>query len=59
MATKDLPVTVRRNLEQVKHCVEEAISVVNYHEDPGHALADIKQATELLLLIIKRLKEGT
>lgn len=39
--------TTRRNLEQMKHCVEEALSTVNNGEAPHHAIADLEQAVDL------------
>lgn len=51
--------TTRRLLQQARHCVEEALSVVEAKEDPQSALDDADQA--LLLLrdhIIPDLKEA-
>ena len=41
-------ITLRRNLEQAKHCVEEALSVIMAGEPIGAAIEDIDQAMELL-----------
>lgn len=30
-------VTIRRTLEQIVHCAEEALSVIENEEDPSHA----------------------
>ena len=40
--------TTRRLLQQAKHCIEEALSVMAADEDSAHALADTEQALELL-----------
>lgn len=50
-------VTVRRNLEQIKHCVEEALSIVIHREDPRHALDDLEQARQLILSVRVRILE--
>jgi hypothetical protein len=41
-------VTLRRLLEQTKHCVEEALSIVEQGEDVECAIDDIEQAQELI-----------
>jgi hypothetical protein len=41
--------SIRRSLQQVKHRVKEALSVVEADEDFGHAINDLEQA----MLIIK------
>lgn len=41
-------VTLRRTIQQVKHCVEEALSVVERDEDIRCALDDLDQAEALL-----------
>ena len=49
MDTKDdRRVTLRRTLEQVLHCVEEALSVVEHGEDARSARDDVEQAVSLL-----------
>ena len=49
MADKDdRRVTLRRTLEQVLHCIEEALSVVEHGEDARSARDDVEQATSLL-----------
>ena len=44
----DRRVTLRRTLEQVLHCVEEALSVVEHGEDARLARDDVEQASTLL-----------
>jgi hypothetical protein len=41
-------VTLRRTLQQVLHCVSEALAVIEHDEHPEHALADADQAEQLL-----------
>jgi hypothetical protein len=41
-------VTLRRSLEQVIHCCQEALSVIVNKEDINCAIDDIYQAKELL-----------
>jgi hypothetical protein len=41
--------TTRRTLEQVGHCVAEALSVLADHEQTQLAVDDIEQATALLV----------
>lgn len=41
-------VTLRRTVEQVKHCLEEALSVIEREEDLRGALDDVSQAQALL-----------
>ena len=51
--------TTRRLLQQAKHCIEEALSVVEAGESFDHAIADAEQALELLEShIIPALKKG-
>ncbi len=50
-------ISIRRNLEQAKHCLEEALSIVNNKEDLKCALDDVKAARDLLVeVIIPRLQ---
>jgi hypothetical protein len=51
-----LRVTTRRTLEQAKHCIEEALSVLQNGEEPGHVLADVEQAYELLRVVMAHLQ---
>lgn len=44
----DRDVSLRRSLEQARHCVQEALSVVERGEDPRCALDDVVQAAQLL-----------
>jgi len=46
-------ITPRRTLEQIKHCVEEAISIYENSEDARCALDDLLQAQELISKVIK------
>jgi len=48
MPTQPRDVTLRRTVEQVKHCVEEALSVIERSEDSRCALDDLQQAAQLL-----------
>lgn len=48
-------VTIRRHLEQIKHCVEEALSVVVHEEDPVNAENDLAQAAQLIEIVRKAL----
>jgi len=41
-------VSLRRTLEQVKHCVEEALSIIVHNEDARCAKDDLWAAGELL-----------
>jgi len=50
-------ITVRRSLEQVKHCVEEALSVWENEESTECAYEDAEQAYVLLRdVILPKLK---
>jgi hypothetical protein len=40
--------TIRRSLQQLKHCVDEAIAVVEAEEDVGHAMNDLEHAALLI-----------
>jgi hypothetical protein len=42
-------VTLRRNLQQILHCVQEALSVVENQEDLLCAFDDLSGAQELLV----------
>jgi hypothetical protein len=52
---RDRNVTIRRNVQQAKHCVEEALSVIETNEDPRCAADDLKQAAILIEEILKRI----
>lgn len=41
-------VSLRRTLEQAKHCIEEALSVIEANEYPKLAAEDVRQAETLL-----------
>jgi len=43
----------RRTIEQIKHCVEEALSCWEHDEDPRCILDDLTQANLLLEEVIK------
>lgn len=53
MGTDDKNVTLRRNLEQVIHCLTEAASVLEHKEDPRCAADDVWHAQELLRKVIQ------
>jgi len=48
MTKKDRRVTLRRTLEQARHCVQEALSVVEHGEDVRCAADDVDAAVALL-----------
>ena len=48
MPLNDRDVTLRRSLEQARHCIAEALSVVEHGEDVRCAEDDVHQAIELL-----------
>ncbi len=50
--------TLRRNIEQAKHCLEEALSVVVHEEDIERAVDDLDQARLLVDEIIERIRLG-
>ena len=49
-------VTLRRTIQQAKHCVEEALSVVERSEDHRSAVDDLKQARLLIEESLDRIK---
>ncbi len=49
-------VTLRRRLEQIKHCVKEAISVMERREDARCAADDLEQALSLLEQVLPEVK---
>jgi hypothetical protein len=49
-------VTLRRNIQQIKHCVEEALSVIEHGEDHRSAIDDLEHASMLLKEVLPRLK---
>jgi len=53
----DRVISLRRSLQQVKHCIEEALAVVTYGEDLRSALDDLGAAQEILAVVKKRLFE--
>lgn len=50
-------VTIRRTLEQTKHCVEEALSCIVHEEGYEPAVEDLKQAQALIADVLKRIRE--
>lgn len=44
----DREVTLRRTLQQVGHCIDEALSVLEHSEDLECAVDDIEQAVAIL-----------
>lgn len=40
---------LRRNLEQAKHCIVEALSVLDHGEDRAMAIEDCEHARDLLV----------
>ena len=48
MPLNDRDVTLRRSLEQARHCIVEALSVVEHGEDVRCAEDNVRQAIELL-----------
>ena len=53
-----IPTTPRRTMQQIIHCVEEALSAYQENEVKDHVLADLEQARELLDVTIKAVKNG-
>ncbi len=49
-------VTVRRTLQQIRHCVEEAESVIANGEADSDAIADLDQARQLLGNVMMRIR---
>lgn len=49
-------VSLRRNLEQAGHCVDEAITAFTIDADLESTLADIDQARQLLDACFRRIK---
>lgn len=44
----DRETTIRRTLEQIVHCAQEALSAFQASEDPRHVRDDLHQARELI-----------
>jgi len=53
MISENRLITPRRTLEQIKHCIEEAISVWENKEDVRCAWDDLLQAQKLIDAVIK------
>jgi hypothetical protein len=47
-------VTIRRTVQQIKHCVDEALAVIENEEDAGCAIDDLQQAYVLIEVALKR-----
>lgn len=45
---RERTVTLRRMIQQVKHCTEEALSVIERDEDTRCAIDDLEQAATLI-----------
>lgn len=46
MANREI--TLRRNLQQIVHCAQEALSVIENDEDMNCAIDDLQQASQLI-----------
>lgn len=51
-------VTVRRTLEQVVHCAQEALSIVENTEDGRCAVDDLLQARDLIDVAVSAIRKG-
>jgi len=49
-------VTIRRTLQQIKHCIEEAISVIGSRENAYFALQDVEQSAALIAEVLPRIR---
>lgn len=47
--------SMRRTLQQIVHCAEEALSVVENEEPLAHAENDLRQAAALIELVLEKL----
>lgn len=50
------PMAVRRTMQQVKHCVEEAMAVIENDEHAQEAVDDLEQAQALLADVLPKLR---
>ncbi len=50
--------TPRRSMQQIIHCVEEALAAHEADEQSGHVIADLEQASELIDRVITTFKSG-
>jgi hypothetical protein len=57
MGNQERNVSLRRNVEQVGHCVAEALSVLNNDEDVRCAVDDLEQAKSLIETVLPKLRE--
>lgn len=55
----DRNVTTRRTVQQIKHCVEEALSIIERAEDLRCAHDDLRQAYELTAKVLADLKASS
>lgn len=53
--------SLRRVLQQAKHCVTEAEAIIEWDEDESfqEAIADLSQAQELIRIALTMLREGS
>jgi hypothetical protein len=49
-------VTTRRTIQQIVHCAEEALSVVERDEDPRCAVDDLEQAAVMIERVLSALR---
>jgi hypothetical protein len=52
----DRNVSLRRTVEQIRHCVQEALSVVENDEDLNSALDDLRHAQGLIPEAMKKIQ---
>lgn len=45
--------TLRRNMQQIVHCAQEALSAHEHGEDPRHCMEDLQQARQLIDHVLK------
>lgn len=45
---RERDITTRRTLQQIMHCTEEALSIVEHEEDERCAIDDLEQAQALI-----------
>jgi len=49
-------VSLRRSVQQAKHCVQEALDAIGHGEDAGCAIDDLEQAKLLIDECLKRIR---
>lgn len=52
----DRRITTRRTVQQIKHCVEEALAIIERNEDARCAVDDLDQAGALIAQVLKTLR---